>query len=113
MPGGESGDQVLDRYLPVLSELRTHYLDDTDWTRDIVVVSHGAAIRLTAAVLADVASSFVLDHHLANTEAVVLAPEAGGRWRCEQWGALTPPFYPVPDVTPVADAVESGADPMG
>jgi broad specificity phosphatase PhoE len=113
MPGGENASQVLDRYLPVLTELRTRYLDEDDWTSDIVVVSHGAAIRLTAAVLADVPSSFVLDHHLANTEAVVLSADADGRWSCERWGGQTPPFDPVPDATPVADAVESGADPMG
>jgi probable phosphoglycerate mutase len=113
LPGGETANQVLDRYLPVLTVLRTRYLDDDDWTGDIVVVSHGAAIRLTAAVLAGVESSFVLDHHLANTEAVVLTPVTDGRWSCVQWGTLTPPFYPAPDAAQVVDAVESGADPMG
>jgi broad specificity phosphatase PhoE len=113
MPGGENADQVLDRYLPVLTGLRMRYLDDHDWTDDIVVVSHGAAIRLTAAVLAGVESSFVIDHHLANTEAVVLTPITDGRWSCVQWGTLTPPFYPTQDATAVADAVESSSDPMG
>jgi broad specificity phosphatase PhoE len=113
LPGGETGNQVLDRYLPVVTDLRMRYLDDDEWTSDIIVVSHGAAIRLTAAVLAGVESSFVLDHHLKNTEAVVLAPVTDGRWSCVQWGTLTPPFYPEPDVTPVTDAVESGIDPMG
>ncbi|MGY4708106.1 histidine phosphatase family protein [Mycolicibacterium sp. CBM1] len=112
MPGGESARDVLDRYLPVITDLRLRYLDDDAWTDDVVVVSHGAAIRLTAATLAGVGSSFVLDHHLANTEAVVLAPITEGRWSCVQWGSLTPPFYPEPDVHPVADALES-ADPMG
>lgn len=112
MPGGESAREVLDRYLPVLTDLRLRYLDNDAWTEDIVVVSHGAAIRLTAATLAGVESSFVLDHHLANTEAVILAPVTDGRWSCVQWGSLTPPFYPEPDVHPVADALES-ADPMG
>jgi broad specificity phosphatase PhoE len=116
MPGGETANQVLDRYTPVLTDLRLRYLDDHEWTSDIVVVSHGAAIRLTAAVLAGVDSSFVLDHHLNNTEAVVLAPVTDGRWSCVQWGTLTPPFSPEPTdtpATPVTDAVESGADPMG
>ena len=49
LPGGETANQVLDRYLPVLTDLRMRYLDDDEWTSDIVVVSHGAAIRLTAA----------------------------------------------------------------
>lgn len=113
LPGGENANQVLSRYVPVLTDLRMRYLDNDDWTSDIVIVSHGAAIRLTAAVLAGVESGFVVDHHLGNTEAVVLAPITDGRWSCVQWGALTPPFYPVPEPTPVADAVESGVDPMG
>jgi probable phosphoglycerate mutase len=113
MPGGENANQVLDRYLPVVTDLRMRYLDDHEWTSDIVVVSHGAAIRLTAAVLAGVESSFVLDHHLKNTEAVVLAPVTDGRWSCVQWGTQMPPFYPEPDTTAGTDGVEPGADPMG
>ena len=112
MPGGESGTEVLDRYLPVIADLRRRHLDDQDWTRDLVVISHGAAIRLCAAVLAGVDGSFVLDHHLANTDAVVLAPITDGRWSCLRWGALRPPFHPEPDVHPVADALQA-ADPMG
>jgi probable phosphoglycerate mutase len=112
MPDGESGREVLDRYVPVLTQLRMRYLDDHSWHGDIVVVSHGAAIRLTAAVLAGVDSGFALDHHLGNTEAVVLAPITDGRWSCVQWASLTPPFYPEEDVHPVEDALQS-ADPMG
>jgi probable phosphoglycerate mutase len=112
MPGGESAAQVLDRYLPVITQLRMRYLDDDAFDGDIVVVSHGAAIRLASAALAGVDGSFVLDHHLANTESVVLSPITDGRWSCLQWGAKTPPFYPEPDVHPVDDALQS-ADPMG
>lgn len=107
MPGGESGRQVLDRIVPVLTKLRIRHLDDHDWQDDIVVVSHGAAIRLVAAVLAGVDGRFALDHHLANTESVVLSPITDGRWSCVQWGELAPPFY--------ADKLpeESVPDPMG
>ncbi|EHB54891.1 Phosphoglycerate mutase [Mycolicibacterium rhodesiae JS60] len=112
MPGGESASDVLGRYLPVITDLRLRYLDDHAWAEDIVVVSHGAAIRLIAATLAGVESSFVLDHHLANTESVVLSPITDGRWSCVQWGALSPPFYPEPDVHAIKDALES-SDPMG
>jgi probable phosphoglycerate mutase len=112
MPGGETGNEVLDRYVPVLTQLRMRHLDDHAWHGDIVVVSHGAAIRLVSAVLAGVDSSFALDHHLANAESVVLAPITDGRWSCVQWSTLTPPFYPEPDVHPVEDALSS-ADPMG
>jgi broad specificity phosphatase PhoE len=112
LPGGETASEVLDRYVPVITQLRLRYLDDAAWHSDIVVVSHGAAIRLVSAVLAGVDGSFALDHHLANTESVVLSPITDGRWSCVQWGTLTPPFYPEPDVHPVEDALQS-ADPMG
>jgi broad specificity phosphatase PhoE len=112
LPGGETGQQVLDRYLPVLTDLRMRHLDDDDWTGDIVMVSHGAAIRLAASVLAGVDATFVLDHHLANTESVVLTPNTDGRWSCVQWGALTPPFHAGSDAVPEEDVLES-ADPMG
>lgn len=112
LPAGETARQVLDRYLPVVTALRMRYLDDDAFTGDIVMVSHGAAIRLAAAVLGGVDGSFALDHHLGNTEAVVLAPITDGRWSCVQWGSILPPFYPEPDVDPVQDALES-ADPMG
>lgn len=112
MPNGETGAQVLERYVPAITQLRMRHLDDDSWHGDIVVVSHGAAIRLVSSVLAGVETSFALDHHLGNAEAIVLAPITDGRWSCVQWGALTPPFYPEPDVHPVEDALQS-ADPMG
>jgi broad specificity phosphatase PhoE len=113
LPGGETGNDLLDRYVPVLTELRIRYLDDHEWHGDIVVISHGAAIRLACAVLAGVDAEFALDNHLSNTESVVLAPITDGRWSCLGWGALTPPFYPEPEPTPVVDAVRSSTDPMG
>ena len=113
LPGGETGNDVLDRYVPVLTDLRMRFLDYDDWTGDIVVVSHGAAIRLAAAVLAGVQASFVLDKHLDNTESVVLTPVTDGRWSCVRWGSHTPPFYPEPEASPVSDAVRSSTDPMG
>jgi probable phosphoglycerate mutase len=113
LPGGETGNEVLDRYVPVLTDLRMRYLDDDDFDGDIVVVSHGAAIRLASAVLAGVDGNFALDNHLDNAESVVLAPITDGRWSCLRWAALTPPFYPEPDSSSVADAVRSSSDPMG
>lgn len=116
MPGGESANDVLTRYVPVLTDLRMRYLDNHDWTEDIVVVSHGAAIRLVGAILGGVDGTFALDHHLANTESVVLAPITDGRWSCLQWGALTPPFYPEPDAAGAdrgAQEAKTSADPMG
>jgi probable phosphoglycerate mutase len=116
LPGGETGNEVLDRYVPVLTDLRMRYLDDDNWDGDIVIVSHGAAIRLASAVLAGVDAEFALDRHLDNAESVVLAPITDGRWSCVRWGALTPPFYPDPSeagASSVPDAVRSSTDPMG
>lgn len=109
MPGGESGQQVLDRYVPVLNQLRLRHLDNRDRAGDIVMVSHGAAIRLVAAQLAGVDPDFALEHHLANTECVVLSPITDGRWSCVQWGGLLPPFHPEPE----ADHAGVAVDPMG
>ncbi len=116
LPGGETGNDVLDRYVPVLTELRIRYLDDDDFSGDIVVVSHGAAIRLASAVLAGVDGDFALENHLNNAESVVLAPITDGRWSCLRWGALTPPFCPkaaASEAESMTDAVASTTDPMG
>jgi broad specificity phosphatase PhoE len=113
LPGGETGDEVLDRYVPVLTDLRMRYLDDDDFDGDIVVVSHGAAIRLASAVLAGVDGNFALDNHLDNAESVVLAPITDGRWSCVRWGALTPPFYPKPESSSVTETLTSNSGPMG
>ncbi|MDI3313179.1 MAG: histidine phosphatase family protein [Mycobacterium sp.] len=101
LPGGETGAQVLNRYLPVLTDLRRCHLENPDFTGDLVVISHGAAIRLAAAALAGMDGRFVLDHHLGNAQAVVLAPSTDGRWNCLRWGELTPPFPSRPEATPV------------
>lgn len=114
LPGGESAEELLDRYLPVLTDLRMRYLDDDDFTGDVVVVSHGAAIRLAAATLAGVDAGFVVDHHLGNAEPVVLAPITEGRWSCVQWGILTPPFHPEPGIGPGTEPPAAAEpDPMG
>ncbi|HEX3283818.1 MAG TPA: histidine phosphatase family protein [Mycobacterium sp.] len=112
LPGGESGREVLDRSVLVITQLRMRYLDDDAWHGDIIVVSHGAAIRLIAATLAGVDAGFALDHHLGNAESVVLAPITDGRWSCLHWGELAPPFYPETEAHPVEDALSS-VDPMG
>lgn len=105
VPGGESGAEVLDRYLPVVDALRGRYLDGSDETGDVLVVSHGAAIRLVAAYLSGLSGRFTADTHLDNTQTVELAPTAGGGWECVRWGALVPPFR-----TPAIDIVD---DPTG
>ncbi|WP_182358936.1 histidine phosphatase family protein [Tomitella gaofuii] len=94
IPGGESGHDALGRYLPQLDELRAAHLGRTDAgaSGDIVVVSHGAIIRLAVTAMSDVDPAFAVTNHLDNTDAVVLAPTPDGGWRLEQWGDKLPPF---------------------
>lgn len=91
VPHGESGQDVLDRFLPVVDELREEYL--TDGQSNVLLVSHGAAIRLVAAHLSGVDGSFAATYALPNTGTVILAPTAEG-WRCVRWDQSTPPFPP-------------------
>ncbi|MGB3771043.1 MAG: histidine phosphatase family protein [Rhodococcus sp. (in: high G+C Gram-positive bacteria)] len=90
VPAGESGAEVLSRYVPVLDELRASHLAHESAT--VYVVSHGAAIRLVAAVLADIDRDFASDNHLDNTGTVELVPAEGNSWKCIRWGDYTPPF---------------------
>lgn len=92
VPGGESGHDILERYVPVVESLREQYLDGAAEEVDVVVISHGAAIRLIAAQLSGVPGLFAANNHLANTQTVELAPQAGGGWECVRWGSVPPPF---------------------
>lgn len=111
MPGGESAQDVFDRYLPVVADLRLRHLENDASTGDIVIVSHGAAIRLVAATLAGVDPGFAVNRHLRNAEAVVLAPITDGRWSCVHWGDAAAPF-PHQEAASAEELAQS-PDPMG
>ncbi|MFE7798484.1 histidine phosphatase family protein [Nocardia sp. NPDC057440] len=103
--GGESGYDVLARFLPVIETLRTTYLASDAADGDVLLVNHGAAMRLVSRTLSGVAPPFTTNNHLDNTETIELVPRAVGGWECIRWGRFTPPFgY---QVAPTAD------DPMG
>ncbi|MDH6282228.1 histidine phosphatase family protein [Prescottella agglutinans] len=112
IPGGESGVDIIERYVPVVDSLRAEYIDGGAGG-DVVVVSHGAAIRLVAAYLAGVPGAFAADRHLENTSTVELVPTAAG-WQCVRWGLFDPPFDATPQ-RPWFEAEATGAtdDPMG
>ncbi|MGI5222081.1 histidine phosphatase family protein [Nocardia sp. CA-290969] len=104
VPGGESGRDVLERFLPAVAALRTEYLEDGG-NGDVLVVTHGAAMRLVGRELGGVAPPFTTNNHLDNTETIELLPLPGGGWECVRWGRFTPPF---------GGKAEFGADdPMG
>ncbi|HEV7451190.1 MAG TPA: histidine phosphatase family protein [Pseudonocardiaceae bacterium] len=79
-PGGESGKQVLDRYLADVAAIRCAHRDGT-----AVLVSHGAATRLAiVALAANVDGSFVAPRLLPNAATVLLEADGDG-WRCLRW----------------------------
>ena len=102
LPGGESAAQVRARFLPAVARLWRRYTDpdgaDTDGL--VVLVSHGAAIRVAAAALI---GEYAETRYVPNAGRVVLAPlpnpmsrpdgEPGlGRWVLKSWdeGSPTP-----------------------
>ncbi|MCW2583384.1 MAG: hypothetical protein JWQ53_2174 [Klenkia sp.] len=101
-PGGESGHDVLARYLPVVEDVRRTLAADPH--RSVVVVSHGAAIRWVVTSVSDLPATFAMTTHVANTELAVLAPVEGG-WVCERFGAHLPPFEVPDEDAPVAPPV--------
>lgn len=88
LPGGESAHDLRDRFVPAVEDLVRA------GPGTVVLVSHGAAIRLgAAALLGDTAET----QYMGNTGVVVLRG-APGAWELEHWD--TPPVRP-PD-TPAA-----------
>jgi broad specificity phosphatase PhoE len=80
LPGGESAHDVRARFLPALDRI----LDGA--SGDVVLVSHGAAIRLAAAaLLGDTAET----RYVPNTGLVVLRPDGAG-WSLEHWDGAVP-----------------------
>jgi len=92
VPGGESGADVLARFLPVIEDLRDRYLVPSSHAGDVLLVNHGAAMRLVARTLAGIAPPFSVTHRLDNTETIELVPREDGGWECVRWGRFEPPF---------------------
>jgi len=82
MPGGETGRQVLDRFTGVVERIYREHQDGV-----VVLVSHGAAVRLAAHHLADVEPELTKHALVPNTGQVVLEADHGSpaRWRCLEW----------------------------
>ncbi len=82
-PGGESGKQVLARYLADVAAISSVHRTGT-----AVLVSHGAATRLAVVALAsNVDGSFAGPRFLANTATVQLEADGTG-WRCLRWDTI-------------------------
>ncbi|MFI9381020.1 histidine phosphatase family protein [Kutzneria sp. NPDC052558] len=86
MPGGESAQQVLDRFLPVVADIRARHSDGV-----VVLVSHGAAIRITSFALSPNVDAELADQHLIdNCGRVVLEVDGTSPtgWRCLEWAGI-------------------------
>ncbi|MEJ2870352.1 histidine phosphatase family protein [Actinomycetospora sp. OC33-EN08] len=86
MPGGESGRDVLDRYLPAVAELADRHAGGTT-----VLVSHGAVLRLVGHALAG--PSAVRpdgDDHLDNCGRLEFEAGPDGGWTLQAWRREAP-----------------------
>lgn len=86
LPGGESGQDVLDRYLPAVDRIRDRHPDGV-----AVLVSHGAVMRLVATRLAgNVSGQHANSVLLPNTGRIVLEldPAEPTGWRCLEWTGI-------------------------
>ncbi|WP_329034200.1 histidine phosphatase family protein [Streptomyces sp. NBC_01725] len=80
MPGGENGVEALRRFDAVVDEAAA------TGARTVAMVSHGAAIRMWAAVRAgNVDAGFASTHALHNTGVVILSGAPGEGWRVQEW----------------------------
>lgn len=89
MPGGESATQVLTRFTAAVRGIQERHPDGA-----VVLVSHGAAIRLASFALAgDIAPELAETHLIPNTGRVVLEvdPTAPTGWRCLEWAGVQIP----------------------
>ncbi|HEY3261956.1 MAG TPA: histidine phosphatase family protein [Pseudonocardiaceae bacterium] len=86
VPGGESGRQLLERFLPVVSGIGMEHADGV-----VVLVSHSAALRLVGRTLAsNVSGPFADSHVLPNCQWITLEADGDG-WRCLDWAGTHPP----------------------
>jgi len=90
LPGGESALGLRARFLPVVAELWARHAGTPD--RLLVVVSHGAAIRLAAGALI---GEYADTRYVPNAGRVVLAPvddgpDGAAGWLLKSWDEGSP-----------------------
>lgn len=86
MPGGETGQQAVDRFNAALAGIVAGHQHG-----EVVIVTHGALLRLAAPPLA--ANLTTLDGEpalLQNTARIVLDadPDSPGGWHCVEWAGV-------------------------
>ncbi|MFC7342437.1 histidine phosphatase family protein [Saccharopolyspora griseoalba] len=85
MPGGETARQAVARFL----EGARGAIRDVD-AGSVVMVSHGAMLRLVAGALVEIDHDAASAHHLPNTGLIVLesTPETPTGWTCLSWDGI-------------------------
>ena len=81
VPGGETGDQFWARYTGALRHIAALHAADAT----VAVVSHGAAIRVFAAVVAGLEAASLDERPLFNTGMVTLTGHPDEGWVLEDW----------------------------
>ena len=81
LPGGESPQELLSRFLPGLAKARL-----LAGGSDVLVVSHGAAIRLIGYHGTTLDKGLISSRYLANGSLAIIEPVGDfGQWKCVQW----------------------------
>lgn len=88
MPGGESGVEARERFLDAVGELGAkHDQAPDDW--GVVLVCHGALLRLGGEWLADnITPEITRRELLPNTAIIELERSSSGGWHCARWADL-------------------------
>lgn len=86
IPGGETYRDLMNRYQPVMEELAGQHLENGA-AKDVLMVSHGAAIRTMATHAAGVDPDFAFAGYLGNCRFIVLEPgeRPFGKWKLVRW----------------------------
>lgn len=88
MPGGETGVEVRGRFLDVVRELGVKH-DQAPQHGVVVMVCHGALLRLGGEWLADnITSEITRRELLPNTAVIDLERSSNGGWHCANWAGL-------------------------
>lgn len=83
MPGGETGRQAIDRFRRVVEDICAPHPDGV-----VVLVAHGAVIRLASVAMAgNLSAEQVAAALVPNVGRVVFTPDprSATGWHCEQW----------------------------
>ena len=81
LPGGETGREFWDRWTRALRHIADQHAEDAT----VVVVSHGAAIRVFASVAGGLGAASLSERPLYNTGLVTLVGDPAAGWRVEDW----------------------------